>query len=299
MMLFFTEAFDEALKPLRSKVTDWGETIVGMLPNLVVALSLLVVSYFLARFLARRLSRLLDNRVEQPAVKRLSSTVLLIVVLSIGFFLALSVMNLDKALTSLLAGAGVAGLAVGLALQGTLSNTFAGIFLAVKDVLSVGDFVETNGYIGTVEEITLRYVKIRELDNNIVVIPNKTIVENPFKNYGLTSQIRVSLTCGVAYDSDLEQVRQLTLKTIENEYPVSQDREIEFYYTEFGDSSINFLLRFWVDARSQMNVMESKSKAVQMVKRAFDKQDIEIPFPIRTLAFQPQNARLELETNSN
>jgi len=200
-----------------------------------------------------------------------------------GLILALAVLNLDGTIKSILAGAGVAGLAVSLALQGTLSNTFSGLFIAIKDEVNVGDWVQTNGFSGTVVDIDLRNTKIKEADNNIVVVPNKMIMENPFKNFGLTKRIRTTIECGVGYESDLEEVRKIATAAIADIYPPSENENIEFYYTNFGGSSIDFMLRFWVDATKNKTALQVKSDAIMKIKNTFDKNNINIPFPIRTI----------------
>ncbi len=274
---------NEAWSLMLEKLNSWVETLTSMMPNMILALFVILITVILSRISSRYISRLLNYRIDSPSVRNLLSTFISIFVIALGLFLALGILNLDKALTSILAGAGVAGLAIGLALQGTLSNTFAGIFLAFKDVMSVGDFIETDNYSGTVDQITLRYIKLREPDNNIVIIPNKIITENPFKNYGLTQQVRTSVTCGVSYDSDLEEVKNIAISAIQRNFPVSEDNEIEFYYTSFGDSSINFLLRFWVKAITSLSIMEAKSKAIELIKSDFDINHIDIPYPIRSI----------------
>jgi small conductance mechanosensitive channel len=220
-----------------------------------------------------------------------------LVVITLGFLLALGVLNLDTVLKSILAGAGVAGLAIGLALQGTLSNTFSGVLLAIKEVINIGDWVESNGFAGKVEKIELRNTWIREADNNIVVIPNKDVLEKPFKNYGLTSRIRVILHCGVGYSEDLERVRRIAKEAVVQRFPQDDDNEVEFYYEEFGASSINFLLRFWVDATEKLTILEARSEGIITVKKAFDDNNINIPFPIRTLEVSESSAHLARELN--
>lgn len=198
-------------------------------------------------------------------------------------FFSLAILNLDKLLTSLLAGAGVIGLAVGLALQGTLSNFFSGVYLAVQDVINIGDFIETNGYTGTVKEITLRNTLLSGVDNNIVTIPNKTIIDNPFINYGLTTRMRIVIKCGVHYNSNLEAVKQIVIKTIRNNFAPIKDETIDFHYLNFGESSIDFQVRFWADAIDKTRLFEAKSTAMMSIKKTFDKHGIIIPFPIVTI----------------
>jgi small conductance mechanosensitive channel len=203
-----------------------------------------------------------------------------------GLFLALGILNLNKTLSSLLAGAGVAGLAIVLALQGTLANTISGIILSFRKKIQIGNWVETNGYSGEVIDINMKDFTLKEADNNIVVIPNKMILENPLKNYSLTTKMRVFIECGVSYESNLEHVEQLTKEVISKTFDqVKSPDEVEFYYTEFGDSSINYLCRFWIDAESMLEKLRAKTIAIIEIKKAYDKEEINIPFPIRTLQF--------------
>jgi small conductance mechanosensitive channel len=205
-------------------------------------------------------------------------------VVLLGLFLILGILNLDKTLNTVLAGAGVAGLAVGLALQGALANTYSGIVLSYVKYIKFGDWIETNDYEGEVVDIDLRAVTIKQVDNNLVYIPNKMVVENPIKNYSTTAQSRVILECGVAYDSDLNTVRDLVKKTIADNFDVVENKEdVLFLYREFGDSSINFETRFWIDSTSALEVAKAKTEAMILIKAAFDENGIEIPFPIRTL----------------
>lgn len=268
---------------LIEKLTSWVDSVIINLPNLLIAILVFVVTYWLSRNLQGWANKRLKKFISQPSIRGLVANVISILTIILGIILSLSILNLDGALKSLLAGAGVAGLAISLALQGTLSNTFSGLFIAIKDEINTGDWIETNGFSGKVVKIDLRNTKIKESDNNIVILPNKLILENPFKNYGLTKRIRTTITCGVAYDSDLIEVEKITKKAIGELYPTNMGEEIEFYYTDFGGSSIDFLLRFWVDAKENLTALEVKSKAIMKVKEVFDENNINIPFPIRTI----------------
>jgi small conductance mechanosensitive channel len=287
----FAESYDSVI----DKVEGWVNSLILNLPNLIVAVVVFILAYVLSGIIRRYLKRLLKGRIEQDSLRNLIATVTSIVIIAAGLFIALSVLKLDTFLKSLLAGAGVAGLAIGLALQSSLSNTFSGIYLSVKDIMNIGDWVETNGYAGTVHEMNLRNTVIKEPDNNLVMIPNRLVVENPFKNYGLTKQIRVILTCGVAYDSDLQFVEDLAKQAISEHFHEDESKEIEFHWLEFGDSSINFQVRFWIDASVKINILEARSKAIKVIKKAFDQEGIDIPFPIRTL-YAPKGFKVNQTT---
>lgn len=280
------EQFNTALGNLVSKLEGWFNTIIEYIPNFILAILVMVASYFAAKYISRFVSKLVSKKVNQQSITTAISRVTAVVVVALGLFISLGVMNLGKALTSLLAGAGVVGLAIGLALQGTLANTFAGLILSFRKKIQIGNWVETTGYSGEVIDINLKDFTLKEADNNIVVIPNKTILENPLKNYSLTTRMRVFLECGVGYESDLEKVEQLTKEVIAKTFDqVEKPEDVEFYYTEFGDSSINYLCRFWIDADSMLEKLRAKTKAIIEIKKAYDKEDINIPFPIRTLQF--------------
>jgi len=276
----------EAYNLLIDKLEGWFNIIVTNIPNLILAILVLFAAYFVSKYVNKYVSKLMARRVEQNSITNMVGRISAVVVVLAGLFLALGILNLSKTLTSLLAGAGVAGLAIGLALQGTLSNTFAGVVLSFRKKIQIGHWVETNGFSGEVMDINLKDFTLKEADNNIVVIPNKKILENPLKNYTLTTKMRVFLECGVGYESDLEQVEQLTKETICNTFDqIEKPEDVEFYYTEYGGSSINYLCRFWIDAENALEKLRAKSTAIIEIKKAYDKADINIPFPIRTLQF--------------
>ena len=189
-------------------------------------------------------------------------------------------------------------MAIGLALQGTLNNTFSGVLLSFLPELQIGDWVETNGFAGQVMEINLRNIVVKQADNNLVIIPNSKIIEEPFKNFTSTPRSRVMLDCGVAYNSNLEEVQALTLQTIEELFPPHLSEEVEFMYTEFADSSINFTVRFWTNATKNRDFLIARNKAIIAIKKAFDANDITIPFPIRTIDFSNKLSLTKPENNS-
>lgn len=274
---------ESSWEKLVNKLSGWVDSLIVNLPNFLVALLVFILAYWLSSHLQNWTQKYLKKIIKQPSIRGLVANIISIIIIILGLILALYILNLDGTLKSLLAGAGIAGLAISLALQGTLSNTFSGLFIALRDEIKTGDWIETNGFSGKVVEIDLRNTKVKEADNNIVVIPNKLIVENPFKNYGLTKRIRTTINCGVGYESDLPKVKEIAIKAIEEIYPPNNNEQIEFYFTDFGGSSIDFSLRFWVDAQENLTALEVKSEAIMKIKQVFNDNNINIPFPIRTI----------------
>lgn len=281
------EEFDlrESLEGITAKLISWLDTIILNLPNFLLAILVFVIFIFLAKYTGQLLNKLLGKRVKQDSIRQITVKVIKAIVILIGFFIALGILDLNKVLTSVLAGAGVVGLAIGLALQGTLNNTFSGIILSFLPELQIGDWIETNNYAGEVTEINLRNIVVKQADNNYVVIPNSKIVEEPFKNFSRTSRSRVMLNCGVGYSSPLEKVKKITIETISEHFPSRGNEQVEFMFTEFGESSINFVVRFWTDATKNRDLLIARDIAIIEIKKTFDKNGINIPFPIRTIDF--------------
>ncbi len=270
---------------LVDKLAGWLEGFILMLPNLVVAV-LLVVVFWLAARLARRLILQVMERVSSyQQVNKLLATAGYVAVLAAGTFIALGVLDLDKAVTSLLAGAGIIGLALGFAFQDIAANFISGILMSIRRPFTEGDIVKTNDYFGTVVDVNLRSTYLQTFQGQLVVIPNKEVFQSPLINYSKTQRQRIDLRCGVAYGDDLEQAEQVALEAVRSIDYRDQDRDVDLYYEDFGDSSINFVVRFWIDFHKQTDFLRARSDAIKRIKRAFDENGITIPFPIRTLDF--------------
>lgn len=291
-------SIQDSISKLWDKLDGWLDAIILKLPNIVMAILVMVIFYFAARALRKLFKNILLKRISQVSIQEIISKTVFVSVLLIGFFVALGVLELDKVLTSILAGAGVLGLAVGLALQGTLSNTFGGLLLSFMPNIKIKDYIECGDAAGVVEEISLRNIVIRTPQNNMVIIPNSNFVDGAFTNYSLTDRGRVFVSCGVGYESNLQAVEDLTVKVINDNFEQKNGEEVEFFFTEFGDSSINFMVRFWADVTNKRTEHAARHKAVKLIKQHFDAKDINIPFPIRTLDFGKNNLTVHTEKST-
>lgn len=288
-------SIEESVGNLWGKLDGWLDAIILKLPNFIMAILVMFLFYFLARGIRKVLRRTILKNIGQVSIQEIIAKVVFVVVLLIGFFIALGVLDLDKVLTSILAGAGVVGLAIGLALQGTLSNTFGGLILSFMPQLKINDFITADGISGFVTEISLRNIILKKPDNNVVVIPNSKFIDGSFTNYSLNKRARIFVNCGVGYESDLQMVEDLTVKILKNQFEQIDDEEVEFFFTEFGNSSINFMVRFWTDCINVKQEHAARHKAIKLIKQHFDERDINIPFPIRTLDFGKNNLQIVKE----
>lgn len=282
------------MEKIIDKLITWKDLFIKNIPNIAIAIVVLVASYFASRAIFSFVEKSIGKKIKQKSVRDLVARLASAIIFLVGLYFAMTILKFDDTLKTIISAAGVSGIVVGLALQGTLTNTISGVVLSFRKNLNIDDWVETTGFAGKVIDINLNYFVVRENDNNKVVIPNKTILENPFKNYSLTKQMRIMVECGVEYSADLEFVKELTVNTINEEFNQKGfNKETEFFFTEFGGSSINFVCRFWVNSTDAKKRLEAKSKAIIAIKKAFDSEGINIPFPIRTLEF---NNKLNLES---
>jgi len=274
------------MQDLLSKLNIWIDGLVSNLPQILGFLVVLAVFYLLAK-ISQKLTRNAAARSGAPhSLETLLGTAVKVVVIIVGIVVGLSLLGLGKAVTTALAGAGVLGIVLGFALQDIAANFISGIILIFRKPFSEGDLVEISGHLGIVTEINLRTTKLRSLKGQMVYIPNQQVFQNDLKNYTELGERRIDVACGVSYSDDLDLARKTAKQAVAAlEYIDTDNHEIEVYYNEFGGSSINFTVRFWINFDRQPSFLASQNDAIMAIKTAFEEQDIDIPFPIRTLEF--------------
>ncbi|MBB4078200.1 small conductance mechanosensitive channel [Lewinella aquimaris] len=287
MYLFELFGLELDFQPLFDELQRWWALALRNLPNMLLALIVVVVGYVITRFAKKYFNRISRRLVHDSTVAGLLSSFLTVLLVLAFLFLTLSVLNLTGIVQSVLAGAGVVGLALGLAFQDPILNLFSGIMLSVRTLFREGDLIEVNGYFGKVREVTLRHTTMVTLQGQDVMIPNKIVAQEPIKNYNKLRMRRVDLSCGVSYGDDLDKVRDITIAAVKERVAYDTSKDVQLFFNEFGDSSINYTLRFWLDGgkSGQADYLEAQSDAIMAIKRAYDDNDIMIPFPIRTLDF--------------
>lgn len=272
--------FEKATASLENIVNN----IIEYTPNIILALIVCVLSFYLSNRVKKATERILLKRNIKHSARNVIANMSSFATILAGLYLMLSIMNLSDFIKALLGAAGLIGLAVSLALQSTLSNTFAGIVLSFIKTIKIGDWIETNGYAGEVQEINLRVTTLLLADGNILTIPNKLLIENTLKNYSLTENSIISLQCGIDYNSDLPFVENLVVNAIKNELTCYvPDTKVVFFYYEFADSSINFEVRFQSKSSRAIEIAQFKGLAIKLIHQKFKENRINIPFPIRSL----------------
>lgn len=266
------------------KVVSWSEDFVSMLPNFILAILAIFVFVMIAKYSTKLLKKILTSTIDNPVLNNIIGKTVYLTILIIGVFVSLSVLNLEKTVTSLLAGAGIIGLALGFAFQDIAANFISGILMAARRPFRVGDVIETLNHKGVVEKINIRTTELKSFQGQQIIIPNKEVFQNTLINDSFNGKKRIDLSVGVSYGDDLEKVKNITLEAVQSVSKRTKD-ESKLVFGEFGDSSINFTIMIWVEFNSQMSFLESQSEAIMAIKKAYDTNDITIPFPIRTLDF--------------
>lgn len=280
-----------SLEAAVGKVTGWVETFVASVPEIIAAVLVVIVFAFLARAARTASDRLMRRTTDHGPLRGLISNTTYVAVLGAGLFVALGVLQLDTVLTSALAGLGILGLALGFAFQDIAQNFVSGILITLRRPFTDGDLVETNGYFGTIEGVDLRATRIRTLEGQLVRIPNGAVYGNAVVNFDQGGIRRLDLACGTSYGDDLEKAKRVALDAMEDVEGRDPSRDPEFFYREFGGSSIDFVVRFWLADTKQRTYLRAQSDAIMKLKAAFDENDVGIPFPITTLDFSDAGTR--------
>jgi small-conductance mechanosensitive channel len=276
---------NKAYSLVTEKLEDWISTAVKMLPNLLVAVLVLILFVLLGKLLKRIFNKVFQKITDNKSLQSLLSSILYLTIVAIGTFIALSILQLDGAVTSLLAGAGVIGLALGFAFQDIASNFIAGTMMSIRKPFKIGDLIKTNDYFGKVTNIHLRTTTIQTMQGQIIMIPNSEVFKNPIENYTEFGKRRIDLEVGVTYEQDLPFAKKIAKEAVQTIDGIDKD-DVTIFYTGFGDSSINFEIRYWMSfSNKQFEYKSMVDQGIIAIKQAFDKNGIGIPFPIRTLDF--------------
>ena len=277
--------FNKAYDLISEKIETWVRAIIKLLPNIVLAAIVIIIGFLLAKFIRKYAVKIISKFSPIQTINKLFGSLMYVVTILITLFTALNIIGLDKAVTTVLAGAGILGLALAFAFQDVAANFMSGIFMSFRRPFDVGDLVNVDDKMGRIEAINLRDTTLITLQGQRLIIPNKAVFQNTIENYSSTGKRRLDLSVGVSYGDDLAQVKSVVLAAIDALTEKDPNRQPEFFYKEFGDSSINFDLRVWLRDVDQLNYLEAQSEAIMIIKKAFDQNDITIPFPIRTLDF--------------
>lgn len=242
--------------------------------NVVTALLILIIGLWLSKKISKIAQKILAKRGVELTLQKFLGDLISWTLKILVFITAISQIGVET--TSFIAILGAAGLAVGLALQGTLANFAGGALIMFFKPFKVGDLIEAQGELGVVKEIQIFVTKLTSPQNKLIIIPNGTLSNGNITNYTAEGKLRVDLTFGVGYDSDIKQTKEVLMQVLLNNPNVLSDPAPTVNVSELADSSINFAVRPWATTANYWNVNYS---VIEECKYALDKANIEIPYP--------------------
>ncbi|APE29101.1 mechanosensitive ion channel family protein [Aurantiacibacter gangjinensis] len=270
---------------INDQLRDMQEGFVSILPNLAIALVVLFITWIIAKFAVKIADKLIGTTSMRASLQKLVETVVKLAIWLIGLLVAAAIAIPGFTPAGAIAGLGIGAVAIGFAFQDIFENFLAGVLIMLREKMRIGDVIEVEGITGRVENITLRETHIRQLSNELTIIPNSIIFKNPVKILTDEQRSRTEIICGVSYDTDLEQAEGVIRKAAESVEGIDMDKGVEVYAIEFGASSVDFKVRFWSGSKPR-DGWEARSKAIKAIKRALDDAGIEIPFPYVTHTFK-------------
>ncbi|HGY9586329.1 TPA: small-conductance mechanosensitive channel MscS [Vibrio harveyi] len=269
---------DTSLTDGLSKAETWlnnnSDLLIQYGVNIISALLILFIGNIIVKAVANSVSKVLEKKKMDKAVVEFVNGLVRYLLFVIVLIAALGRVGVQTA--SVVAVIGAAGLAVGLALQGSLSNFAAGVLIVAFRPFKSGDYVEIGGVAGSVEAIQIFQTVLKTPDNKMVVVPNSSVIGGAITNYSRHATRRVDLVIGVSYSADLKQTKQVIRDVLEKDERILKDPATQIGVLALADSSVNFVVRPWCKTADYWDVYFDSTQAI---KEALDEAGIEIPFP--------------------
>ena len=284
---FNEQSIGDSVNTLTGRLGEMWDGFLRVLPNLLIGLILLVIFALLAR-LAKRIAMSVARRAHlRTSLVDLIGTLIYLAMYVAGILIALTVIFPSITPGSLIAGLGITSIALGFAFKDIVENFIAGILILWRFPIEIGDYIEVDSIVGKVERINIRMTELRQVDGDLVLIPNAKLFTEPVVNYTNWQDRRVTVICGIAYGEDVGAARKVMEEAVKACETVrrSAARPVQIFAQEFADSSINFEVTWWTGSKP-VDIRKSRDEVVEAVKKALDDAGIEIPFPYRTLTFK-------------
>lgn len=279
--------------PMREKLQGYLEGFWTILPNLIFAVLFLLFVWAFAKFIGWLVPKMMRKARVRSALVDVGRMIALALVWVVGLLIAATIAFPTVTIGSILAAAGVGGIAIAFAAKDTLENFFAGIMLLLREPFQKGDFIECEDMEGKVEDITIRDTRIRQTNGQLIVAPNAMFYKNPVTVLTAGELRRTTVMCGVAYGEDVDEARDVIYNAVKAVDSVRDDvKDVQIFAQAFGASSIDFEVTWWTGSEP-VDIRRSRDKVVAAVKRALDDAGIEIPFPYRTMTFKEPLALIQ------
>lgn len=268
--------FMEELYNIKDITEDYAQQFIAFLPDLLGAIAWLIFGWWAIKMLVGYMRRIFEKRGQDPALTKFLVTLAnwgLIILLLVS---VVGMLGIET--TSFIAVLGAAGLAVGLALQGSLSNFAGGVLIIALKPFKLGDWIEVNGISGTVKDISMFYTKLNTFGNQLAIIPNGELANDNIINYSGEGIRRDAITIGISYESNIKLAKETLMKLLEEQEDILQDPAPVVVVTELADSAVNLSVRYW--AKNEV-FWDRHWYTIEEAKTRLESAGISIPFPQR------------------
>jgi small conductance mechanosensitive channel len=270
---------------IEKELMSMAQGLVASLPSLAIGLVLILVTWLVAKVAVRITNKLSQRANLRESLRNLIATVTRVGVWIVGLMIAATVVLPGLEPGGVIAGLGLGTVAIGFAFQDIFENFLAGVLIMLRENMNIGDVIEVEGVLGKVEHISLRETHIRQLSNELTIMPNAALFKNPVQILTDAHIRRDELTVGVSYDTDLDHAMDVIRGAMDGIEAIDTDKPVSVFAWSYGASSVDFLVQWWSDARPR-DRRETKSDVVRSIKKALDAAGIEIPFPYVTHTFK-------------
>lgn len=277
MEFLANELGDKVEKLSQISWKEMFERYVPVVCDYLLRIALVLVIFFVGRKLIKKIVSLCDQALKRHGMEVTVRRFFCNVINALGYICMLGILlqTVGLTATSLTAIVASAGVAVGLALQGSLSNFAGGVLILLMKPFVIGDYIVQGNTEGTVKEIGLVYTELITADNRLIVIPNGTLIDSSIVNVTATGKRRLELSVGIGYKSDLKKAKEVLIRLGENDPARDPENPVNVFVAELAESSVNLGLHVWVSSSEYWN---AKWRLTENIKMAFDEEGIEIPF---------------------
>nr|WP_246849640.1 mechanosensitive ion channel family protein [Rubellimicrobium arenae] len=281
---------------MRDQLLGLAASFFALIPNLLLGIVALVVTWGAARLSVRLVDRFLVHEHARVSLRAAAATLTRTGAWTLGLLIAATLIFPNLTPTKLLAGLGLGTIAIGLAFQDIFENFLAGLLILLREPMQIGDDIECQDVRGRVEEITIRDSYIRQRSGELILVPNSFLYKNPVRVLTDKPQRRIELVVGVGYGEDVARAREVIRSAFAGLKTPDQTHDIDVFASSFSESSIDFIVRWWAGS-TPVEELRSRDEVAEAVKSALDQAGIEIPFPYRTLTFKdPLRVRQDPDT---
>lgn len=264
----------EELKDFQHYLNNFADRFIDYIPNLLGAILLLVVGWWIIKIFLKYLKKIFIRRDYDLALQNFTLNFLEWALKILLFVMFITQLGFQT--TSLLAALGAAGLAIGLALQGSLANLAGGVLIIVLKPFRIGDWIEAQGVSGSVKDISLFYTKLNTFGNQLVIIPNGQLSNDNIINYSAEKIRRDEIIIGISYNSNIKEAKEILVKLLAEQEDILKEPAPEVLVKELADSAVNLSLRFWA---TNENFWARHFFTIEEAKRRLEHAGISIPYP--------------------